>query len=167
MAINSFRPIFKDFPMTNFILLDSLNSIVRKEQANIYAFVIMKDHFHILWETKGTIRIDNLITSFRKYNGRMISNYLKKIDPQYQDMFLSDRQDRERKIWKISKGNINIYNKEMLDIKIKYTHNNPTKKEYKVVDKCTDYYFSSAFAYSLGAKNFEFLTVLKNVIPWC
>ena len=166
VTIDSYQPIFKDFPMTNFIVLESFKTITQKGQALIYAFVIMKDHLHVVWETGEAVKIENLITSFRKYSGRMISNHLKTTAPEYQNLFLSTRQDRDRKIWKITKGNINIHDKEMLGVKIRYIHNNPIRSSYKVVDDCTDYYFSSALAYAKKVKNFEFLTLLENVVPW-
>jgi len=54
----------------------------------------------------------------------------------------------------------------MLIIKIQYIQKNPTRGDFKSVNDCTDYYFSSAKAYASQASNFQFLSLLKIAIPW-
>jgi len=132
----------------------------------IYAFVIMKDHLHIVWETKKENEIEDVIISFKKHTGKMISNYLFSFNNDYYENFISNRKDIDNKIWKQTKGNLKLNGNKILINKIKYIHNNPIKGDYKVIEKVTDYYFSSALAYAMESSNFSFLTVLEKIIPW-
>ena len=166
LAINNFIPVFEDYPECVGIVLNSFNDIVDSRKCNIYAFVIMKDHIHLVWEMHNGQHVDDLITSFKKYTGRLISNYIKSMDEEYHNLFMSERQDRKYKIWKLTKGNILIHSHQMLVVKICYIHNNPAKGDYQVVEECTKYLYSSALAYSKQSSNFRFLTVLEGIVPW-
>ena len=166
LAIDRFINLFKDFPETNFIILDSFNNLVKRDIVNIYAFVIMRNHLHLVWNVNGENEIQKVITSFKKFTGYQISNYLRKIDYEYHSLFGSNRKDRNYKIWKLTKGNIRIHGLDMLNIKVRYVHNNPTRGEFKSVDNCADFYFSSANAYARQSSNFNFLTVVEEITPW-
>ena len=165
-SINNHISVFKDFPETNLIIIESFNHLVNNSKMTIYSFIIMRNHVHIVWESNPDLSIDETITSFKKFTGRRISLYLEQINPNYHDLLKSKRIDRKFKIWNIHNGNIRIYNHKMLLIKIKYIHNNPIKGDYKSVNSIEDYYFSSALAYSIQSSNFSFLTVLDNIVPW-
>ena len=164
LAIDRFVSVFKDFPESNFIILNSFKHLVDSGRVKIYAFVIMRDHIHIVWQVLGGQSVEDVIMSFKKHTGKLICNYLKDVDRKYLEYFISDRKDREYKIWKISKGNILVNSPNMLNVKIRYIHKNPTKGDYKTVEDSTSYYFSSAKAYSVQSKNFSFLSVLDEVV---
>lgn len=167
LAIDGFINVFSDFPETNFIILDSFNNLVEREIVKIYAFVIMRNHIHIVWQKIGKEKIGHVITSFKKFTGREVANYINDTNSEYLSHFISVRKDRKYKIWKLTKGNILIHSLKMLGVKIRYIHKNPTKGEYKTVGDCTNFYFSSAKAYAKQSSNFRFLTVLKEVVLWC
>ena len=164
LTINRYISVFKDFPDTICIILDSFNHLVDNEKVKIYSFVIMRDHIHIVWEMLNENLIDDIITSFKKHTGREIVKYLSIVNDDYlEDYFTSIRKDRKFKIWKHSKGNLRIKGQDILINKIEYIHNNPIKGDYKQVEKVEDYTFSSAQAYRLKSSNFRFLTVLDNL----
>jgi len=163
LTINRYISVFKDFPDTNCIILDSFNHLVDNEKVKIYSFVIMRDHIHMVWEMVNEDPIDDIITSFKKHTGREIMKYLSIVNVDYlNDYFTSIRKDRKYKIWKQSKGNLRIDGQDILINKIKYIHENPIKGDYKQVEKAEDYTFSSAKAYRLKSSNFRFLTVIDN-----
>jgi len=166
-AINNFIPVFKDFPETNRIILDCFKFLVEENLVKIFSFVIMRNHIHLVWMSNGENEIDRIIFSFKKYTGNKIISFLKEVDKDYLSNFWSERKDRDHKLWKLNIGNILIHDSEMLNIKIRYIHNNPTKGHFKAVDDCVDYYYSSAKAYSLQSSNFSFLKIIDEVVPWC
>jgi len=118
LAINNFVPVFEDYPECIDIVLDSFNNLTERKICTIYAFVIMRDHIHLVWEVHSNKDINDIITSFKKYTGRLISNYLRDLNEEYHNLFMSERQDRSFKIWKLTKGNIVIHSKDMLNVKI-------------------------------------------------
>ncbi len=77
LAIDNFINIFKDFPETNFILLESLNDLAERHIVKVFAFVIMRNHVHIVWQMQGNHHVDDAITSFKKFTARLITKYFK------------------------------------------------------------------------------------------
>lgn len=167
LAIDFYVPIFDDFPECTFILLNCFQYLTENDSIEIYAFVIMRDHLHVVWKIADPLTIDEIITKFKKYTGSEIRKYFKHINKEYLQFFESSRTDRKHKIWKTSKGNLQIQSSEILTSKVRYIHNNPTKGNYKVVDDCSSYSFSSAKTYSKKSSNFRCLTILEDIAPWC
>lgn len=174
MSIHNWQPIFRDFPETNTIVLDSLNYLVESGKVRIFAFVIMKDHIHLLWQLLDKDNyyvdeqaVDMLLLSFRSFTGGRFKRYLDIVDEECLDLFGVARQDRHHKFWKTGRSTLLIQGDSMLMTKIRYIHNNPTKEgAYKSVENCEDYYFSSARAYANQKTNFPFLTLLDLSGRW-
>ncbi len=160
ISINRRVSVFHDFDKTNQFVLDSFNYFYENNYADIYAFVIMRDHIHLIWNILDKYNLEEITTSFKKYTGRKITDYLKFNDDEYLDYFASGRSDRKYKIWKIKSRHTKILHKSIYKQKLNYIHKNPTKGDFKTVDVPEDYYYSSALSYKTSKKNFSFLTLL-------
>ena len=160
ITVNNWISVFEDFPKTKEIIIDTLHFIHEKMWAKIYAFVIMRDHIHIVWKLlKLKSTIEDVTNSFKKFTGKRIVNALYKEDLEYLKFnFISQRHDRTFKFWKVDSNNFKLLHIDILWQKINYTHNNPTKGYYKTVDSAEDYIYSSALSYKNRIKRFEFLT---------
>lgn len=160
ISINKKVSVFVDYEDTIHFVLDSFRYLVNNKLVDIYSFVIMSDHVHLLWLIEYQHFIDDIVTKFKKFTGKRITDYLKANDPEYLNYFLSSRSDREYKIWKIKSKNIKITHPSIFIQKLNYIHENPTKGTYKTVDLPEEYIFSSASFYLKGDKYFDFLTKL-------
>jgi len=160
LSIDRKVSVFLDFPDTNKFVIDSFSHLVQNGKVDIYSFVIMRDHLHIIWRIKEELIVEEIVTSLKKYTGRRIINYLKLNDNEYLNYFMSGRADRNYKVWKIKSENIKLLHPTIFNQKLKYTHLNPTKGDFKTVDKSEEYYYSSARSYLTGSKDFDFLTIL-------
>ena len=158
ISVNKRVPVFKDFIDIKSIVLESFEYLKNSDIVDIYSFVIMNEHVHIIWQVKGKIEINDVVTSFKKYTGRKIVKYLQLNNEVYLEYFLSGRFDRDFKIWKIKSKNIKIIHPDILIQKINYIHYNPVKAGYESINKPEDYYSSSAIFYAEGKTNFNFLT---------
>ncbi len=157
-TINKWVSLFIDFPESNHIIINSFNDMVTMKECKIYSFVIMRDHIHLIWQ----VNLHDpkvLRTSFTKFTGRAIVQYLKITNEEYLKNFKSERIDREHKIWKQSKTDLLIRHNDVYLQKLTYIHNNPIKGNYKSVENPEDYRYSSATSYLIGEKNFRFLTI--------
>jgi len=119
----------------------------------------MKDHLHVIWNVPLNGNIRRIIKMFKTYTGQKILSLIRDCNPEYLSNFMSGRKDRDYKFWKYRGGNILIESQKMFDQKLNYSHLNPTKGDYKVVDNPEDYLYSSAQAYLLEESNFTFLTL--------
>ena len=163
ITIRNWISIFHDFPETNYIILQGFHHFVKEPGNKIYAFVIMRDHIHVVWQFGDLNAIQKNINTFKKYSGRSIVDYLYSLKSEYLEYFVSGRKDRKHHVWKRSEGRLHITGPKIMKQKINYIHNNPTKENYRSVEEVEDYLFSSARAYSVETSNFSFLTLAKGL----
>ena len=64
LTINNWIAVFHDFPGTISFLLNSWTYCEKELDIKIYAFVIMKDHIHLVWHALGEMPIKTIATKF-------------------------------------------------------------------------------------------------------
>jgi len=165
LTVNKWTSIFEDFPELISIIYDSFEFMTKRKWIDIYAFVIMRDHVHILWTVNKEDDAGTIISKFKAFTGREILKNLKSLDFEYyQDNFISSRKDRDSKFWKLVSGNLRIQHPIIFNQKLKYIHQNPIKGSYKSCDKPFEYRYSSAKSYYCNQSEFMFLT-LASTLP--
>ena len=151
-------PVFDDFTKSKSIIIECFEYLSKNAQVKIYAFVIMKDHIHVVWQIDQLNAVNRITSRFKAHTGKMVITYLRSVDPDYVlRHFKSDRQDRIHKFWKINSGCLELKHSSIIKQKIKYTHLNPTVGLYKVVDDPNEYHYSSSNSYSKLTSEFSFL----------
>jgi len=159
ITVNNWISVFEDFPTVNSIVLGSFNYLTENRLVEINAFVIMKDHIHLIWTLNDECLINEIILKFKKYTGRRIVNALEHLDPNYLNQyFASARKDRKHKFWKTNDSSLELIHRDILFQKIEYIHSNPTTGAYTTCNCPIEYYYSSARAYHNGENDFPFLT---------
>lgn len=145
-SIVGFKKIFSN--QTNIdIVLDGLRFLIEQRDVEIYAFVLMPNHIHMI--AKG----DSLglkISSFKSYSARCIIDALKL----NKDFFLLDyfknekllhKRDREHQVWQEGFHPKLISSNDMMNQKVNYIHYNPVKAG--LVNFEIDWEYSSAKFY--------------------
>ena len=142
------RNDFKD------IVIDSLRFAVMNKRALVYAFVIMNNHFHVVWQILTPFTLCDVRQNMLKYTAQQLRSMLLE-NPDYYPLekFRVDRGDRTYQIWERNPLSIEIYSDKVLKQKINYIHNNLVKKGLDDVS----YKYSSASYYATGIKNWDFL----------
>jgi len=163
-TINKWIPIFHHKTYADMIL-KSLRFITENERVNIYAFVLMPDHLHLILKVLGSNTTEKVNQNFHKYTANQIIKVMREQDPLLLTKFLVNKKDRLYQIWKRNTNFKNIYSANFLLQKAEYIHNNPIQPEWRLVEKPEDYPYSSA-AYYLTEKPFKFfkLTDLKDLV---
>ena len=139
-------PIFTR-PETVEIILDCLRYL-QKEGLNIYAYVILENHIHLIAQSE---QLDKDITRFKSYTATQILIYLKKngvknILDQLAFYKKAHKLDRNYQFWQEGVHPELIQNEAMMHQKIEYVHNNPVKRGY--VDAAEHWRYSSARVYA-------------------
>jgi len=140
------------------IIVDSLQFLVEQNKINLYGFVIMPNHIHILWSMKSPYMLQDVKRDFLKYTSQTIKYDLQKYHPKVLAFFKSNRKDREYQFWQDRSFNTPIYNRKVLEQKLDYIHNNPISKKWNLVDRPEKYKYSSAKYYIEGDTEFNFIT---------
>ena len=139
------------------ILTESLKFLYTNKRAVIYAFVIMPNHIHLVWHIAEGHKKENVQRDFLKYTAQMIKADLQKHDPVFLEQFRVNAKDHKYQIWERNPLSVEIYSEKIMEQKLKYIHENPIRKHWKLCSWPEEYKFSSAKFYYTGKDDWGFL----------
>ncbi|BAF72447.1 REP-associated tyrosine transposase [Sulfurovum sp. NBC37-1] len=129
------------------ILLESFRYLQEHDQLNIYAYVILENHLHLVAQSDD---IAQSMTKFKRYTARGVLKLLQKnnvitILDQLAFYKKAHKSDREYQVWQEGLQPKLIQSDAMMKVKINYIHQNPVKRGY--VDEPSHWRYSSARDY--------------------
>ena len=152
-TIRNWYPLLSDNKYKD-IVIDSMRFIVNQKRATIWAFVIMSNHIHIIWQILHPYSLSDVRRDMLKFISQSIKNDLIRDNKtEILENFTVNKADRYIQIWKRNPLSIEIVTERVLQQKLKYIHRNMQKKGMSDVD----YKYSSAFYYETDIKNWDFL----------
>ena len=134
------------------IIIDALRFAIKKRRINLYAFVIMNNHIHIVWQQLPPFTKSQVQLGFMKYTAQKIKYDLQKNNLHLLKEFKVDTKDREYQIWKRNPLSIELFTPAVFHQKIDYIHNNPVRAGLCKYPE--DYKYSSARYYETGVDEF-------------
>jgi REP-associated tyrosine transposase len=139
-------PIFSN-PQNASIVLDSLTFLQEQDRLELYGFVLMENHLHLIASSENLIKE---IGDFKSFTARkIIDHYIETnntfILGQLQHFKEHHKHDRKYQLWQEGSHPQQITSNEMMIQKLEYIHLNPVKRRY--VDKPEDWRYSSARNY--------------------
>lgn len=140
------------------IIIDSMKFLVEDRRAKIYAFVIMPNHIHLVWEILEPYTLPEVQRDFLKYTGQKLKFSLIDNNSPFLESFRVDSKDREYQIWQRSPLSVEMYSLPVIEQKINYIHGNPVNKKWNLVENLEDYKYSSAKFYYKDIDEWGFLT---------
>ena len=140
------------------IITESLQFLVSEKRIKVYAFVIMPNHIHIIWQMLGENLYNNVQRDFLYFTAQRIKYKLLKTDTKILNQFESNNKDRKYQIWKYNSLSIELYSKSVLEQKLNYIHQNPIKEKWQLANNIEDYKYSSASYYVNGQSDFKFIS---------
>lgn len=134
------------------ILIEALNFYVEKQKLSVIAFVIMKNHFHMICKSENLTETIRLIKS---YTAKKIISELERDNPKLLKIFTEYKKDYKIKstyqIWQEGFHPQEVINNQILKQKIEYIHNNPVKAGY--CNLSDEWKYSSSEFYFNGKKS--------------
>jgi putative transposase len=158
-TIVEWMPLFGIKKVTE-IIIDSLKFMLSNSRLEIYGYVIMENHLHLI------VQADDLgkeIGDFKSFTARKIIEHLtehhyNEILARLEHFKLSHKTDRKYQFWQEGFHPEQIFSREMMSEKLNYMNNNPLRRGY--VDDATHWTYSSA-------RNYAGLTGIINVrVDW-
>ena len=138
------------------IIINSLRFLVEDKRIKLYAFVIMPDHLHLIWQMQPLIHPQHVQRNFLKYTAQRIKHDLQKNHPELLSAFESDANDRTYQFWKRRALSIELRTDKVYIQKLDYIHWNPVKAGLCKLQE--EYKYSSALFYQTGIDNWGFLS---------
>ena len=145
-TIINWLPIFASPPIAQ-IILDSWRFLQERHRLEIYAYVIMENHLHLIASSE---HLSKEIGDFKPFTARKIIDFLKERNAPHilrQLAFhkLQHKKDRAYQFWPEGSHPQLIQTEDMMRQKVEYIHNNPVRRGY--VDDPTHWRYSSARDY--------------------
>ena len=143
------------------LIIDYLKKLCKEGLLTVYAFVLMPNHVHIIWQQNKLNGKETPQGSFLKYTAH---EFLKKLKLSGQSkMYEVNAANKKHELWQRDSLSIEIYSKAVAIQKLKYIHFNPVSGKWQLSKDDLDYHFSSARFYERGIDDFGFLTNLYMV----
>jgi len=138
------------------IIINSLRFLVEDKRIKVFAFVIMDNHIHLIWQMMPDNDPEAVQRDFLKYTAQRIKKDLQENHPKVLEYFKVDAKDRYYQFWERNALSVELRRHEVFTQKLEYIHWNPVK-----AGMCTlpeEYKYSSALFYETGIDNWGFLT---------
>ena len=139
------------------VIIDSLKYLSDRRKIKIYAFVIMPNHIHFLWEMLAKNGREMPYSSFMKHTGHLFLKMTEINTPHTLPHFYSTQADRKYHFWERNSLPVHLYSKSVVEQKLAYIHQNPIAGRWKLAQNAVEYPYSSAKFYAGAGDDFGFL----------
>ena len=107
------------------LIIASLEFLVKEKRIKVYAFAIMSNHIHVIWQVQALFQPKDIQLSFMKYTAQMIIKDLRNNHKEVLEKFKDLASDRTYQIWERNALSTSLWNQGVFKQKLDYIHNNP------------------------------------------
>ena len=148
------RPIYRD------IIIDSLRFCQQKKGLQIFGYVIMSNHIHLIANSTDG-HLSETLRDFKKYTAKTIIRAIIEGNESRKDWLLNrfgfnaqqhnlsrsiGSRNEHYQVWTHENHAVILYSNDFIREKLEYLHNNPVRA--RIVEKPEDYLYSSARNYA-------------------
>ncbi len=132
-------------------IIEALNYCQKQKGLNIYAYVIMSNHIHLIVNCNEPFKLINVIRDFKKFTSKkIIEQILNESESRREWMlnqFNKEKTDKHKnyKFWEAGNNAIELVSVHFTWNKINYIHDNPVRAG--LVEKQYHWIYSSATNY--------------------
>lgn len=105
--------------------MKSLSFLQKDQRILLYAFVIMSNHLHFIWQPLGMHTPKQNQHNFLKYTAQQIKFHLLEHDKAELETYKVKAADREYQFWERNPLSIELYSEKVFLQKLNYIHQNP------------------------------------------
>lgn len=140
------------------IIIQSLQYLVKHKFVEVYGYVIMPNHLHLIWTILQINGKESPVASFTKFTAHQFRKYLSANNPNLLNIYRSDKEDRSYQFWKRDPLAIPLSTNDILIQKLDYIHYNPIKDKWNLCSYPEKYTWSSANFYETSIDKHNILT---------
>ena len=156
-TIKSWNHLLKDNDFKK-IVIQSWQYLVKQDKIKIYAFVIMPNHLHVVWEMLAMNGKETPYASFNKFTAHQFLEKLRSFNSRRLERYAVNDHERNHRFWQRDPLAVEMDSIKKIEQKIEYIHLNPLQDHWNLVKCPKDYFWSSAAFYEGGVDNFGILT---------
>jgi REP element-mobilizing transposase RayT len=139
------------------VVIDSLQYLTDSGKIDVFAFIIMPNHIHLIWRVNEPNGKESPQGSLLKYTAHQFKTKLRAEDREKLELYKVNSSTKDYEFWQRDSLAVPIFTREVAFQKLKYIHNNPLAEHWQLVKHPCEYKYSSARYYELNEKNFTFL----------
>ena len=145
-----YRHLFKR-DVTKRLIIDSLDCMRLRERFQLYAFVIMPNHLHVIIQCHAEDPLAAVVRDLKKHiANRLIRQYRAEGNQSVLDYLASvvaRPNKQQHQVWEAGYDARDVFSPGFLRQKMTYIHNNPCQPHWNLVEHPADYIWSSARFY--------------------
>lgn len=123
-TINKWQKLLQENEYKN-VVLDSLIYLSNKGKIDVFAFVIMPNHIHLIWRINEHNGKETTQGSFLKYTAYEFKKMIQKENSNTLLNYKVNAANKKHEFWQRNSLAIHLYNQDMAYQKLAYIHANP------------------------------------------
>ena len=139
------------------VIVDAFTFITQQKKCIIYAFVIMPNHIHVVYQTLDPYTDGKVKHSFLSHTAKKLLENWGSLSPAIKEEFLVEKSNKKYQIWKSPSLSVDLISPKFVSQKMNYIHDNPRRADLVLNNE--DYKYCSWKSYVNGESEFEFLTL--------
>ncbi len=125
-AINSWYHLLEDDKFKE-VIIGSLRTLSERGLIDVFAFVIMPDHIHLIWRINGLNKKETAQGSFLKFTAHEFKRLLKENNAAL-SKYSVNAYNKEYEFWQRDPLAIHLYSRHVMLQKLNYIHLNPLRR---------------------------------------
>lgn len=143
------------------VIIDCLRNLSERGLADVFGFVVMPNHIHLIWRTNSRNGKETVQGSFLKFTAHCFKKLLIRDTPGELIKYAVTANNKQFEFWQRDSLAVHLYSPEVAWQKLEYIHLNPLAEHWQLAADPGDYFYSSASFYERGIGDFNFLRDLR------
>jgi putative transposase len=143
------------------VIVSSLKFLSNKMLIEVYGFVIMPNHIHLIWRQNQLNGKETPRGSFLKYTGHQFKKMLSKTELA---AYRVDIANKQYEFWQRDSMAIELFSPDVAHQKLEYMHLNPLVEHWNLASDPSEYLYSSSSFYEHNDSRFPFLKHFGEVV---
>jgi REP element-mobilizing transposase RayT len=144
------------------VIIESMNYLSEKKAMDVFAFVIMPNHIHLIIRSFFNEGIEAPYSSFLKHTAHSFKKLLKDEMGHRLKYFTVKASNKQYAFWQRDSLAVQLFSPKVAFQKLDYIHHNPHSEKWNLASDTACYYYSSASFYEEGCSPFTFLRDLRD-----
>lgn len=136
------------------VIIDSLTYLSDKESIDVFGFVIMPNHMHLIWRLNSKNGKELPSGSLLKFTAH---RFKKMLGTKELASYRVNATNKDFEFWQRDSKSIPLWTPDIAYQKLDYIHSNPVMGKWSLVDDWVDYRYSSGAFYESNSNDFGFL----------
>jgi putative transposase len=133
----------------NEVVVQSLRTLSERGLINVFAFVVMPNHIHLIWRTSALNGKETAQASFLKFTPHEFKKMLKHNSTELQK-YAVDAHNKKYEFWQRDSLAVLLYSRQVMLQKLHYIHLNPLAAHWNLANEPWNYCYSSARYYEMS-----------------